>query len=101
MEGCRSTTHVAGPWVGFKAEDRLIQRCMVCGEKLIDLKPSCTHVAVPPENQDEKSIERYIPTFSPGRMIQVSEGNPKQFLDVGDFKVDPLPDDFCLALVEE
>lgn len=88
-----SVTHVAGPCVIFGKADRLIQRCAVCGYKLEDVHPS--RLAFPTTD------ERGLPKFGEGRMIQVNEGNPKRFLDVGDFQTGTLPDDFCLSLVEE
>jgi len=90
-----SVTHIAGPCVGFKREDRMIQRCCLCGAVLIDDKPS--RMAVP------KGMEDALPHFADGHLIRVTEGNPTQYLDLGRF-ADPavsLPDDFCYPLVEE
>ena len=89
-----SVTHIAGPFVGFKREDRMIQRCSLCGAVLIDSKPSL--MAVP------AGMEAALPHFADGHLIQVTEGNPTQYTDLGRFS-DPsvsLPDDFCLSLVE-
>ena len=89
-----SATHVAGPVVAFKKLDRVLQRCVVCGYKLLDCHPS--RMAVP-EGQD-----RSLTTFGEADLIQVEEGNPTSYIRVGKFAdVDILPDDFCLALVED
>ncbi len=93
-ENRSTTTHVAGPVVQFGKLDRVIQRCAVCGEKLEDLRPSCIMVA----STDEK--DRGIPQFAEAHLIRVTEGNPRGFVDLGDFTKEPLPDDFCLSLVE-
>lgn len=88
-----TTTHLAGPVVTFGKLDRLIQRCAVCGEKLEDLRPSCVSVM-------SKNGNNELPQFAEAHLIQVTEGNPKRFLDLGDFTQVELPDDFCLRLVE-
>lgn len=89
-----TTTHVAGPLVGFEKLDRAIQRCAVCGEKLEDMRPS--RVMVMSTNGDNS-----IPRFAEAHLIRVSYGeNPKSFIDLGDFREAELPDDFCLKLVE-
>lgn len=88
-----STTHVAGPCISFQSLDRVIQRCAVCGYKLLDMLPSRTMVCT----QDES---RAIPAFTVAHMIEVEEGNPKRTTDVGNFFTRKLPDNFCLKLVE-
>lgn len=90
-----SVTHIAGPFVGFKVQDRMIQRCCLCGAVLIDARPSRMSV---PEGMDDAP-----PHFADGHLIQVEYGNPTRYSDLGRF-TDPtvkLPDDFCFSLIEE
>jgi len=89
-----STTHVAGPLVGFRKLDRAIQRCAVCGEKLEDLRPSRVSVF-----SSDGCNE--LPQFPEAYLVRVTPGNPKAFHVIGDFREVDLPDDFCLRLVEE
>ena len=76
-----SVTHIAAPPVVL--EDRIIQRCSLCGMKLIDMpKPSI---------QDEKPPDK---PWIPGKFISVSE----------DFQVmmpftDYIPTDLCYYVV--
>jgi len=90
-----SVTHVAGPVVFFRILNRVIQRCAVCGEKLADNLNACG-----PLNQDGSPPT--FPTWPERRLIRC-EGEPGVQLlrDVGCFINDPLPDDFCLILVED
>jgi hypothetical protein len=90
-----STTHVVGPQVVFGKLDRAIQRCAICGEKLDDYRPSRIAIV------GTSGAPSGLPSFGEGRLLRVSDGNPKSFVDVGDFVNDPLPDDFCLSLVEQ
>ncbi len=85
-----SVTHLAGPLVGFRKLDRVIQRCCWCGDKLMDYKPSETPVA---DNGDP-------PAFTCGHLIQVRGKNPEHFRDIGPFVSTEVPDDFCYQLVE-
>lgn len=87
-----STTHVAGLVVKFRVLDRVIQRCAVCGEKLEDLRPSRIAVC--------STDDRGLPVFGEGRLVEVIDGNPRSFIDCGDFETAELPENFCLALVE-
>lgn len=88
-----STTHVAGIAIGIKSEDIFIQRCALCGYVLQDLRPSRIMV--------QGSDDRGLPEFAVGGLYQITEGNPTSFIHLGDFaKVDELPSDFCLPLVE-
>lgn len=84
-----STTHIAGSWVTICG--RKLQRCAVCGEKLVDslgqagpLNPDGT----PPET----------PHWEPGRMVRVTPGNPTQWALLDDTLM--LPEDSCIDLVE-
>ena len=88
-----TVTHVVGPVVVFSKLDRVIQRCAVCGEKIEDYRPSRIAIVSSDGNND-------LPQFPECKLLRVTEGNPKSFVVVGDFINDPLPDDFCLALVE-
>jgi hypothetical protein len=90
-----ATTHVAGPWLMFGKENRIIQRCMCCGEVLIDDDPSRCMV---PSDQAEKSF----PTFETGVLVEIesTDGVTRKSV-VGYFQQpEPMPDNFCLALVE-
>ena len=91
-----SVTHVVGPLVVFGKLDRVIQRCAVCGEKLEDLRPSRTMVL-----RADGEHGTSLPEFPEAHLLTVTEGNPKQFVTGGKFVESELPDDFCLALVEE
>lgn len=87
-----STTHVAAPYFGIAR--RMIQRCGICGEKLIDL--DFDRVAVP-EGPDGKPGE--LPGGFPTAALVRCVGNAQ--VVVGSFEQsDPLPPDFCLELVE-
>lgn len=83
-----SVTHLAGPVVGIKG--RIIQRCPVCGEKLLD-----SLNAAMPLNPDGSVPE--FPTWDEGSLVEV-EGNRSSV--IGEFISDSLPNNFCLVLVE-
>jgi hypothetical protein len=88
-----TTTHLAGPVIHFQG--RVIQRCAVCGEKLEDYHLNRIAVISTCGNTEP-------PHFAEAHCIQVSEGNPKRFLDLGAFtEIETIPDDFCISLVEE
>lgn len=85
-----STTHIAGP--AITVCQRTIQRCSWCGEKLVDSKgmmAPCKPDGSPPDP---------LPTWEPGRLVQVTHGNPQRWLLLDD--TDQLPKDSCLDLVE-
>jgi hypothetical protein len=87
-----SVTHLAGPVVGFQNGKRAIQRCAVCGHKLLDN----LRMMAPVGPDGEPPV---FPTWREGCLVEI-DGNRQS--DVGDFvEVERLPDDFCLALVEE
>jgi hypothetical protein len=76
--------HLAGVFVGFAG--RVIQRCAVCGFKLVDNKNTASPDGGP------------MPTWANGRLIEVHGGRS---IDIGDFeKIDVVPQTFCIALVE-
>ncbi len=90
-----TVTHLAAP--AFRLSDgdheRVIQRCMICGEKLCD----SLNAAMPlrPDGTADS-----FPTWPPGRMVQATVGgNPTRWLllDEDDGR---LPKDSCLELVE-
>lgn len=85
----RSVTHIAGP--AITVDGRTIQRCSLCGDKLVDSKN-----AMAPVNPDG-SIPT-IGTWQVGRLIQVEGFNPKRYLLLPD--TDKLPEDSCIDLVE-
>ncbi len=85
-----TVTHIAGP--AITACGRLIQRCSLCGEKLVDSK-GCAM----PLKRDGTADS--IGTWEVGRLVQVTVGeNPTRSLLLPD--TDRLPDDSCLELVE-
>lgn len=84
--------HLAGPIVMI--DGRLIQRCVVCGEKLLDSKNAM--VAVPTNRQAEDDTE--LAHWEEGYLIEFSGS---QQVALGMFESEgPLPDEFCLSLVE-
>lgn len=87
-----SVTHVAGPPVTIG--ERTVQRCALCGEKLLDNKNTVAPIGPNGEPPD-------FPVWRERSLVTVSEGNPTSFILAGDFAaVEELPEDFCLALVE-
>jgi hypothetical protein len=90
----QSTTHIAGPMVGYQPADIAVQRCALCGEILILTRPS--RMAVP------QGMNPALTQFAAQHLIRVTPGNPTQFVDLGRFEdmSVAIPDDFCLALVE-
>ena len=97
-----TTTHVAGCFI--QIGPRCIQRCLICGHKLIDVDLARMAAGVP---DDDKVRATYWET---GALVQEQmdwrSGNVQWTLVgilgfEGEFEVERLPDDFCLALVEE
>lgn len=86
-----TVTHVAGPAVIVAG--RGIQRCCVCGEKLIDTKNQM--VPLSPDGTPGLAC-----CWADGAMVQFEEGNPRRESHVGQFGVNRLPSDSCIALVE-
>lgn len=87
-----SVTHVAGPVI--KVYNRLIQRCPICGEKLID-----NYGFIPKKKSDGTKTK--IQTWREGALVRYRTSELVPSL-VGDFwdEQQKLPKDFCLALVE-
>jgi hypothetical protein len=81
-----SVTHVAGHKV--EVAGRTIQRCALCGDKLID-----------DLNEARPEGSGPTPTWEPGRLVRVTAGNPQSSVLLPD--TDQLPDDSCIDLVEE
>lgn len=79
-----SVTHIAGHSITVRG--RLIQRCALCGEKLVDSLNTAS-----PDG-------RPIGTWEVGRFVNVTFGNPSRSVVLENS--DKLPDDSCLSLVE-
>ena len=85
-----TVTHIAG--VPITVCGRVIQRCSLCGEKLVDSK-NCAMLL------EEDGSTPIMPTWEVGRLVQVSVGeNPARYLLLPD--TDRIPKDSCLELVE-
>jgi hypothetical protein len=85
-----TVTHITG--VRLTVCGRIIQRCSLCGEKLCDSK----RAAMPTE--PDGSFPEF-PTWEVGRLVRFHAGNPRReelLPDTG-----KLPDDSCLALIED
>lgn len=84
-----SVTHIAAPHV--IANGRTIQRCALCGEKLVDDKGAA--MPLRPDGSPDS-----VGTWEAFRLVRVTAGNPQhwELLD----ESDRLPEDSCLALVE-
>lgn len=85
-----SVTHIAGNRLDIRG--RVIQRCSLCGEKLIDN----LHEAGP--YRADGSISDARATWPVGRLIRVTDGNPSRSVVLDD--TDKLPDDSCLDMIE-
>lgn len=91
-----STVHLAGNDVLI--EGRVIQRCLICGYKLVDVR--LDRIAILSTRENDTSL----PVFSVGHLIEVSGTNPLSFIDKGDTKqpqFDAAWSDCCINLVEE
>lgn len=89
------TVHLAGNDV--RIERRIIQRCLICGYKLIDV--DLDRIAFVSSNPDDKGFS----TWAVGHLIEVTEGNPTQYADIGDTKQPQFNaqwSDCCINLVE-
>lgn len=84
-----SVTHIAAPFI--IANGRTIQRCALCGEKLIDDK-NCAMPLKPDGTADS------IGTWEAMRLVRVTVGNPQRWELLPDS--DKLPEDSCLVLIE-
>jgi hypothetical protein len=79
-----SVTHIAGAVIC--TQGRTIQRCSLCGEKLVDSKGAMV---------ETKYAGEPFPTWIMGRLVQI-DGAVWTLLP----ETDKLPDDSCLELVE-
>lgn len=87
-----SATHVVGPLVTYKT--RCLQRCLVCGEKLIDMKAGKRVLR-------NGEVELSLPShFHPGALLRIGGDGPVTWENMGVFGNDPVPYDFCITLVE-
>lgn len=90
-----TVTHIAGPVI--TACGRLVQRCSLCGEKLVDSKGCAV-----PLNADGTTPDIFdaIGHWTVGRLVQVSVGdNPRHYVLLPE--TDKLPDDSCVELLED
>lgn len=85
-----SVTHLAGNVV--TVDDRVIQRCSICGEKLVDSKGQMFPV-LPGEPPP------LVATWEVGALVRVS-GEQPQHWEVLQVDEKRLPDDSCIELVE-
>ena len=90
-----STTHLAGNYVNIHG--RIIQRCLICGEKLCDSKGA--QVAITADNPDGQFAAWAIGSWvqQDGNCLSLAGETETPYFDCGDY----IPDDCCLALVEE
>ncbi len=82
-----SVTHLAGLRVII--EHRVIQRCAICGDKLVDN-------FVCPMSVRADGTPYTIGTWEDGCLVQVTEGIQTRYTGA-----EILPPDFCLELVEK
>lgn len=82
------TTHIAGPLIILGGMDRAIQRCVVCGHKLLDYRPSGTS-CVPGSTLPQHPFGQYITVTQHGVRIG------SNFMEAADY-----PATFCIVLVE-
>jgi hypothetical protein len=88
-------THIAGPMVVYQG--RVIQRCMMCGLKLIDSK----NMMGPVSDAADGSLTT-VATWEAGDIIRVSaDSNPTSYFLVGHANQQEPFKDCCIALVEE
>ena len=77
-----TTTHIVGPYV--RIGNRVIQRCLICGEKLWDVRGPLAECC-----------------WTEGALLVVSEHEMRQRGDFLSMRgLTQLPDDFCIDLVE-
>lgn len=87
-----TTTHIAGVPVTLSGRDgRVIQRCSLCGEKLVDSKGMAAPLR--PDGTAES-----MGTWEVCRLVQVEHGNPTRWSLLPESE--KLPPDSCLELVE-
>jgi hypothetical protein len=84
-----SVTHITGCELNICG--RVIQRCSLCGEKLIDSLNESRPLK--PDGTDPGVL-----VWPVGRLVQVSSGNPKRSVLLDE--TDKLSEDSCIVLVE-
>jgi hypothetical protein len=84
-----TVTHIVGP--AIHACDRAVQRCSLCGEKLLDSKGQMAPIG--PDGKTPAFL-----SWPVGRLLRFHPGNPRHEELLPD--TDQLPDDSCLALLE-
>lgn len=82
MDENRSSVHLAGNTVIF-GRDRMIQRCLVCGYKLIDITASRTCIA-DVKNADGSEPDNTIRGWPIGALVRVSGTFPIESSFVGE-----------------
>lgn len=89
-----SLVHVAG--TVFRCEGRVIQRCAVCGVKVVDS-------AEAPPILDDKGKPVDTKVWVAGDFVELVPrviNTPERLVFVGHWNTDPAPVNFCLELVE-
>lgn len=91
--------HVAG--LHFCIEGRLLQRCLICGYKLIDVRLDSIGVAV-----IDGRVNNAIPTYAATHCIRVEGTNPLVFTDLGSCNgcaatIDGGWSELCIHMMEE
>ena len=94
-----TVTHVAERAIDIHG--RVIQRCCVCGQKLID-------ALVKNQPADGRGKPKPIFTWAPGDLVRLAIDGPqtkeepaKPPVLAGHFNTDALPPDFCIDMVEQ
>lgn len=88
----QSVTHIAGNIVDING--RTIQRCSLCGDKLIDSK----NMEIP---QAPNGQVLHVGTWEVGRLVRHYPGDPEHWVLIEETLDAVLPLDSCIALVEE
>lgn len=85
-----TVTHVAAHPIVLN--ERVIQRCAICGEKLLDSKNS----SIPIGPDGETPV---FPVWTPGSLVEIKG---TRSLDIGSFSDESkqLPESLCINLVE-
>lgn len=86
-----SVCHIAGPAITVCG--RIIQRCSLCGEKMVDSKNVA--VALNPDGTTPS-----VGTWEVGRLVRVTSGQPTRWELLSD-TTGKLPKDSCIELVED
>jgi hypothetical protein len=84
-----SVTHITG--ICMYTPGRAIQRCGLCGEKLLDSKGQMGPIG--PDGSPPQFLQ-----WPANRLLRWHDGNPRHEELLPD--TDKLPDDICLELVE-